>query len=310
MIVTVTMNPALDKTAELDKFEHASLNRLKHVEVDPGGKGINVSKTLMSFGMQSIATGFLGGNTGRYIEEMLQKQGIQTDFVYVDSETRTNMKVVEPHGILTELNEPGPTVGEEAIHALKHKLQEIAGPEVLFVLSGSVPAGTDSMIYADIIRCVKNKGAKVLLDADGPLFEHALVAQPDIIKPNRFELEQYFQVTTKLSEQEIVSYAKKLRDKGIGMVAVTLGGEGAIFILQDKIVRADGLQVEAHSTVGAGDAMVAALAYGIDKKLDDETCIRLAMATSAGAVMTVGTKPPTWEQIKELESKVKMTEFE
>lgn len=308
MIVTVTMNPALDKTAELDRFEHAALNQLKNVVVDPGGKGINVSKTLTSFGVESIATGFLAGNIGRSIEEMLERQGIRTDFIHVEGETRTNLKVVEPHGILTELNEPGFTIDESTEDKLLDKVASLAAPDTFFVLTGSAPMGTNPFIYAKMIQRVKNQGAKILLDAAGKLLIHGIEAKPDIVKINRFEMEQYMNAIGDLSKQEIIKCAKRLCDSGIEMVVVTLDSDGALFITHDKVVKAEGLHVEAHSAVGAGDAMAAALAYGITQKLSKEECIRLSVATSAGAVMTVGTKPPTREQIKMLESKVKFTE--
>ncbi len=330
MIITVTMNPALDKTVELDRFEHAALNQLKNVVVDPGGKGINVSKTLASLGAESIATGFIAGSTGRNIEEMLEKQGIKTDFIHVNGETRMNLKVVEPHGILTELNEPGFMIDENATKQLLDKLENLAVPDTFFVLTGSGPMGISPTIYAEIMQRLRSKGVKVLLDATGELLIHGIEAKPDIVKINRYEMSQYILAVgnileqeqkgnencmlskqkqqlckdVKLSEQEIIECAKELCGRGIEMVVVTMDSDGALFIRQDKVVRAEGLYVDAHSAVGAGDAMAAALAYGITNKLSDEECIRLAMATSAGAVMTVGTKPPTWEQVKVLQQQV------
>lgn len=304
MIITVTMNPAIDKTADIETFQYDSLNRISRTVHDAGGKGINVSKTILHLGGKSIATGFLAGDSGTFIEKSLQKMGIETDFVWVEGETRTNMKVVDNRGKVTEFNEPGPTILAKDLEALILKLEKMANPEVLFVLAGSVPKGIDKDVYGQIIEKVKKKGAKVFLDADGELFVKALEAKPDFIKPNNYELQQYFKFNGEASERDLIKMGKALQDKGIGSVAISLGSKGALFILPVGVIKVPGLKVEAHSTVGAGDAMVAALAYGIDAKLSIEECIKFGVATSAGAVTTVGTKPPSRELVEQLKEQV------
>ena len=304
MIITVTMNPAIDKTVTIDRLCPGGLNRIKEVEYDAGGKGINVSKTIKALGGESIATGFLGGNTGKNIEMILDENGICHDFVWVNGETRTNTKIVEENGSVTELNEPGPVIGEEQLKALMDKLEAYADENALFILAGSIPSGVDKQIYADIIRLVHAKGAKVLLDADGDLFRNSLDAVPDMIKPNRVELEEYAGIDYRSSDEEILNLARELLGRGIDTVAVSMGKSGAMLIRNGFEVKCPALAVKAHSTVGAGDAMVAALAYSYDQKLGHEETARLCMATSAGAVTTVGTKPPKKEVVEELKKQV------
>ncbi len=304
MIVTVTMNPAIDKTVDIDRLEHGGLNRIQSVEMDAGGKGINVSKTIKAIGGESIATGFLGGRSGKIIQEVLREQGIGTDFVWLEADTRTNTKVVESTGEVTELNEPGPAATEEQVEELIQKLEAYAGENTLFVLAGSIPAGMDKNIYAVIMDRVHAKGAKVLLDADGELFVHGLEAGPDILKPNRVELEQYYHLDYRASEEELVSMGKQLLCKGTEMVAISLGQMGALFVGENGVIRCPGLKVKSHSTVGAGDAMVASLAYSWDRKLSLEDTVTLGMAVSAGAVTTIGTKPPAMDVVEELKKQV------
>lgn len=304
MIITVTMNPAIDKTVEIDQLLPGGLNRIRKVEYDAGGKGINVSKTIRELGGTSIATGFLGGNAGKTIQSVLGKKEIGNDFIQVDGETRTNTKVFEKNGAVTELNEPGPVISEDQIHALLQKLEDYADDHTLFVLAGSIPAGVDRNIYAEIIRLVHKKGAKVLLDADGELFRNSLEAVPDIIKPNRVELEEYAGFDYRASQEELLNLARKIRQKGIGTVAVSMGKSGAMLVKDGYEVRCPALSVKAHSTVGAGDAMVAALAYSWDQGLDDDALTRLCIAASAGAVTTIGTKPPTRELVDQLAEQV------
>lgn len=308
MIVTVTMNPAIDKTVDIDSLEHGGLNRIKHVEMDAGGKGINVSKTIHELGGSSVVTGFIAGNTGKMIENVMREKNILSDFVEVEGETRTNTKVYEESGLLTELNEPGPVISKEDLQTLLDKLEGYASEDTLFVLAGSVPRGVDKDIYQRIIKMVHAKNAKVLLDADGELFTKALEAAPDIIKPNRVELEQYAGFDYIASEQEIIGIAEKLMEKKIGRIAVSMGKNGAIFLEDGRKIRCQGLQVKTHSTVGAGDAMVAGLSYAWDQKLPWDETVKLCMAVSAGAVTTIGTKPPTKELVDSLMEQVVMKE--
>ncbi|MDO4303220.1 MAG: 1-phosphofructokinase [Bacillota bacterium] len=304
MIITVTMNPAIDKTVEIDKLIPGGLNRIRKVEYDAGGKGINVSKTIRELGGKSIATGFLGGNAGKTIESVLNEKGIKNDFIWVEGETRTNTKVFEENGAVTELNEPGPEISEEKLEQLMEKLKGYAGAGTLFILSGSIPVGVDKQIYARIIRRVHEMGGEVLLDADGELFRNALKEQPDIIKPNCMELEEYAGYNYRASKEELLTLARELKNQGIGTIAVSMGKSGSMFVHGDYEAVSPALSVKAHSTVGAGDAMVAALAYAWNEKLSDDDTVRLCVAAAAGAVTTIGTKPPGRELVDELMQQV------
>lgn len=306
MIVTVTMNPAIDKTVEIERLRHGGLNRIRKVEYDAGGKGINVSKTIRELGGKSVAMGFLAGNSGKTIANVLGEKGIENDFVWVEGETRTNTKVYEKDGTLTELNEPGPAVTEAAVEKLLEKLEEYAGKDTLFVLSGSIPDGVPKDIYARITRRVHEKGSRVLVDADGELFRIALEARPDMIKPNRVELEELFGLAADACDEELWKAARSLQNQGIETIAVSMGKEGAMFFIGEYQAKCPALSVKIHSTVGAGDAMVAALAYAWEQKTEKEKMVRMCMAVSAGAVMTVGTKPPSAELVETLKKQVEI----
>ncbi len=309
MIVTVTMNPAIDKTVEIDSFLRGGLNRIKRAVYDAGGKGINVSKTIAALGGKTLATGFLGGNNGRTISNVLDGLGIENDFVWVGGETRTNTKVFEENGMLTELNEPGPEIPEEKTEELIKKLEGLAEENVLFVLSGSIPKGVKPDIYERITRLAHNKGARVLSDADGELFRRSLSEIPDIIKPNRAELEEYAGLDYRASEDELLEIADSFVKKGIKTVAVSMGGSGAIILKDGRRVKCPALSVKTHSTVGAGDAMVAALAYAEENNMSFENTVKMCMAVSAGAVTTIGTKPPSRELVDSLITQVTIKEL-
>lgn len=292
MIITVTMNPAIDKTIE------------QNVILDAGGKGINVSKTIKALGGDSIAVGFLGSENKTEFLSLLEEFDIKTDFLEVKGKTRVNTKVVETNGNVTENNEVGPYVCEEIIEQLKDRLLQYANKETLFVLSGSVPLGVPKTIYMELIEILHKKEAKVFLDADGKLFSYGLCAKPDIIKPNREELARYCGVSKDMSEDEIIAAGEQFLDSGIGTVIISLGSDGAYFFTKEKRLKLPGISVEAQSTVGAGDAMVAAFCYGMEQKLSFEDCAKLAVATSAGAVETAGTRPPKKERVEELYKRI------
>lgn len=171
-------------------------------------------------------------------------------------------------------------------------------------MSGSVPAGVDKHIYARIIRMVHEKEGAVLLDADGELLRFGLAAGPDIVKPNRKELEAYAGYENRASREELFGLADKLRELGAETAAISLGGEGALFARGNYKAFSPALTVKAHSTVGAGDAMVAALAFAWEKNLGAEETFRLCMASAAGAVTTAGTKPPDRMLVESLAGKV------
>ena len=305
MVITITMNPAIDKTVEINQWIHGGLNRITCVTKDAGGKGINVSKTIKALGGESLATGFLGGQTGENIQKRINELNISNDFVFVEEETRVNTKVVEIGGCVTELNEMGPTISDESMKLLLEVLNKYLKKETLLVLSGSVPNGVSKDIYRQITELAHKGGAKVFVDADGEVFTNALLAKPDIVKPNRLELEKY--VGHRLeSTEEIIESGKGLLEKGVKTVIISLGSEGAYFMDEKHTLYSPGLTVKVNSTVGAGDAMVAAFSWGLDQGLSFEECAKLAIATSAGAVTTVGTKPPEKSVVEEFLDQVIM----
>ncbi len=305
MIITVTMNPAIDKTVEIDSLVHGGLNRISKVTKDAGGKGINVSKTIKALGGESVATGFLGGETGASIRSILKKLVIQEDFVNIESETRVNTKVVETDGCVTELNEKGPSISNDSMQVFLDTLDKYLKKDQILILSGSIPNGVPKDIYKYLTERAREKGATIFVDADGELLANALLAKPDIVKPNKDELEKYMGRALN-SAEEVVEAGVKLLEKGVKTVIISLGAGGAYFINKEHTLYSPGLTVQVNSTVGAGDAMVAAFSYGMDQGLSFEDCAKLAMATSAGAVTTVGTKPPTKATVDELLSMVTM----
>jgi len=300
MIYTVTLNPAIDKTVVIDNFEAGKVNRIKELRKDPGGKGLNVSKTVKALSGHSAALCITGGRSG---DELLAlADGLTDEIICVRclGETRTNLKITDPalHTV-TDINEPGPVVGADTLDELKNRLLDRVLPGDTVVLSGSLPAGAAASLYYDWTLSLKSAGAGVILDADGDALRLGINAAPLLIKPNDTELCRL--LGKELSGMnELCDAAAELRDRGIENVVISLGEKGALFAFGGDIYVADAPKVPVISTVGAGDALVAALAYAIDTGISNEETCRLAIAASAAKVMCSGSQPPEPDIIERL----------
>ena len=304
MIVTVTMNPAVDRTVLLDHLEKGGLNRILSKKTDAGGKGINVSKTIKTLGLKSVATGLIGGKGGKMIEKMMHDQEIETDFVTIEGNTRINIKVTESDGNVTELNEMGPHISQEELEKLRLKLEKYADEETIFVFSGSVPEGVPKNFYAEMMEMVHKKGSRVFLDADQELLKKGLEARPDFLKISEKELGDLF--GEKIQEEKRAAVlGARLLEMGVGFLAITREEKGAIFLTPDFCVKCPRLKVPVVSSVGAGDGMVGALVSGWEEGISFEAGIRLAMAVSAAAMTTEGPKFVDQMMVVKLYQKVK-----
>lgn len=305
MILTLTLNPAIDKTVVIPNFSEGAVNRIESVRTDIGGKGINVSKCLLVLGNISTAVAVWAGETGKRGKDYLIHSGFNSYSIELDEgETRTNLKIIDTEkNVNTDINEPGPTLDRRTFEGLMNTIDSMIKEDDILVLSGSLPKGLDSTAYRDMILFFKEKGVKTILDADGESFVYGIEAIPYLVKPNIDELCRYTKKELK-TEEEIISAARELVQKGIKEVVVSLGADGSLFVTADKVLKAEALKVPVQSTVGAGDSMVAALAHGLDCGVDEIKRLKLATAISAASVMLSGTQPPELETVKKLYKEV------
>mgnify|MGYP001689663874 FL=1 len=307
MIYTVTLNPALDKTATVENLRLDSVNRISELRVDPGGKGINVSKVVRELGAKTVAIALLGGHAGTMLRNMLAELGIECKVLEVEGETRTNLKIKDPAlKTNTDINEPGPEVTDEQLRGMLDGLVGEVGGGDIVVLSGSLPRGAAADTYKVWVAALKKTGAKVYLDADGDKLVRGIEAKPDLIKPNEIELGAMMGRALD-ADEKIVEAARELIDGGLDRVMVSMGGAGALYVARDVTIKANPVKVPVGSTVGAGDSVVAALAYAQDKGLSLEDTMRLAMATGAANVMQSGTQAAPRELVDSLIDKVVVT---
>ncbi|OFK23272.1 1-phosphofructokinase [Olsenella sp. HMSC062G07] len=309
MIRTVCLNPALDKTVQVDGFAVDAVNRISDVRIDAGGKGINVSKVIKELGGSSKAYALLAGSTGSRIADMVGQLGIDLVHVTPKGETRTNLKVVDKaRHTNTDINEPGPLVTSEDLEALLDLLLADLDAGDVVVLAGSLPKGAPTDTYARWIQAISEAGAQAFLDADGEVLAAGIAAGPALIKPNDHELADL--VGCDLPDTaSIVAAAHELMDKGARRVVVSLGGEGALFVTPERTVRARAPKVPVGSTVGAGDSVVAAVAVAQQAGLSIEETARLGVATGAANVMQSGTQAAPRSLVDDLAGKVTVEEL-
>ncbi|RKI12170.1 1-phosphofructokinase [Corallococcus praedator] len=305
-VVTVTLNAAIDQTLECPGFTAGAVNRVVAETRTPGGKGINVAAFLAGGSRPVTAAGFLGADNVTLFEALFHDRGIQDRCLRLLGSSRVNIKVVDrTSGAVTDLNLPGLRVPEEALDALGATLDALTEDHGCFVLSGSVPAGVPATIYATLTERLRARGAVVAVDTSGEPLRHAVAARPDFVKPNVHELGELLGRPLK-TPGDVGRAARELHASGIGLVVVSLGAEGALFVSHDGAWRALPPPVEVASTVGAGDALVAGvLAARLDGS-DLETCARRGTAFAAGKLARVGPVPPTPERVAALVGAVRM----
>jgi 1-phosphofructokinase len=298
------MNPAVDKTIVISDFRLNHVNRIESIQLDAAGKGINVSKSIKKLGGRTKTFAFLGGENGKYIEDTLEAERISIIPVYVPHNTRVNTKVVDyKNQTFTDINEPGGHVGDVALNKFKSILRQYVTSQSVVVFTGSVPKGVPSTIYKELIENYNAIGAITVLDADGDLLSEGIKACPKVVKPNIHELEKYLRRSLN-TDEDIIHAGKDLVKAGIEIVVISLGEKGAVLITEDLVYKAEGLEVDVKSTVGAGDSMLAGLCYGLNKNIPLEKTMALAIATSAANVMTEGSQPAEFDMIQKLVKKV------
>lgn len=307
MIFTVTLNPALDRELTVPDLATNEVLRAERVRVDCGGKGFNVSRTLAALGQRSVAVGLVGGPTGERLRAELAASGVETDFLEVAGETRTNVTIItSDHQRQIKVNEPGPPVSPAEQSALLDKVRCLARAGDWWVLSGSLPPGVDQAIYANVISIVQCAGAHALLDtSDGPL-RSGCEAAPFLVKPNAREASLLTGVAVAGSEAACLA-AARIHALGVPVVAVSLGSAGAVLSMHDGIWLGEPPPLRARNPSGAGDALLAGLLWGFTRRQSPPDALRSAVACGAAAASLDGTGVPPRSVVEKLARDVRVT---
>ena len=300
MIYTVTFNPSLDYVIQVDDLTLGRVNRTTKEAIFPGGKGVNVSVILSNLGIKSKALGFIAGFTGKQLEKMLTDFGCYTDFIELkEGLTRINVKVNSNEE--SEINGQGPNISDRAITELFEKLDCLQNGDIL-VLAGSIPNTLPEDIYESIMERLQTKGVRIVVDATKDLLLNVLKYHPFLIKPNNHELGEMFGVTLK-TDEEIITYAKKLQEKGARNVLSSMAGEGAVLIAENgEVYSSPAPKGTLVNGVGAGDSMVAGFMTGWMEKQDYEHAFRMGVATGSASAFSeyLATRPEVEEVYKQL----------
>jgi 1-phosphofructokinase family hexose kinase len=300
MIYTVTLNPAVDRELVVPAIEFDSVLRAVDWRVDCGGKGFNVSRQLMALGTPSIAVGFAGGRNGELLREGLHALGIQTDFVWVDGETRTNVSIVsQTQNHYVKANEPGPEIQAARQEALLEKIRSLAQPGDWWVLAGSLPPGVPEMSYAQIIANLKERHAKAILDTSGTALDHGCKASPHLVKPNAYEAQKLTGLPVN-SPAEIAAAAAAILRMGPAHIVISLGKEGAMLLEEDQVWLARSPRIEERNPIGAGDSMVGGLVWGLHQNLGLREALRWGLACGAATASLSGTAVGTQALVETL----------
>lgn len=285
MILTVTLNAAIDKRYVVEGYQVGQVNRVKECSYVPGGKGLNVSKPAAIYGAEVVATGFVGGHAGNYIEDSLKPFGIKSEFYHVEAESRSCINIWdEVNHVQTEFLEPGFTLTEKEFEGFEEKFRTLVTDAKVVAMSGSVPKGLDGTAYQRLVKIGKKAGKQVILDTSGKLLEMGIQASPTLIKPNIDEIRM---LTGKTCNDiaEIIDAAKEIHKNGVKIVAVSLGSDGSLAVGEEGTFRAKVPKIDAVNTVGCGDSMIAGFAVGMEEGLSLPEMLKKASAISAAAAM-------------------------
>ena len=286
-VLTITLNAAVDKTYVVNNFTLDRVHRPQEMKSVAGGKGINVARVCKTLGKPSLASGFVAGHNGRFIENHLKMEGIPFDFVRVKGESRLCIAIVDlVNKTQTEVNEWGPPVGEREARRLERKVKELLPRASFLVFSGSAPPGTPQDIFARLTILAKDVGVPAILDTSGELLRFGLEARPFMVKPNIRELE-YLVGGDLNDEKDVIEAMRAISDRA-EIVVVTMGKEGAIMLADGETIHTPGLDVPFVSALGSGDSFLAGFICGLLDNLSLEDCLRLGNACGAANVMVVG----------------------
>ncbi|HBM10957.1 1-phosphofructokinase [Pseudomonas sp. Choline-3u-10] len=304
-VLTVTLNPALDLTVRLPSLRVGEVNRSDSLEVHAAGKGLNVAQVLADLGHQLTVTGFLGEGNPQAFEQLFAARGFADEFVRVAGDTRSNIKLAEADGQVTDINGPGLAVSDAHRSELLERIKRLAPAHELVVVAGSLPRGVNDEWFVELLRLLKQMGTRVALDTSGAALRVGLATAPWLIKPNEEELAEARDI--ELAEPEALAQeARRLQVEGIEHVVVSQGADGVSWFAPGAGLHAYPPKVRVVSTVGAGDSLLAGMLHGLLEGWPAERTLTHATAIAAQAVGQVGFGITDTAQLAELQAAVRL----
>lgn len=303
MIVSITLNPSVDRTLFVSSFKPRDTNRVERTETDAGGKGVNLARVAKELDGRVFATGFLGGRTGRIVQQTLEAEAVEHSFVEVEGETRLNITVGDGQGPPTSFNERGPEISLHDWSALCDFLEELYPAATYVAMGGSLPPGVPADAYLILQRAAREYGCLSVVDADGYALQNAMREPPFLVKPNADEASRYLRREVRTMEDGLAA-AREFVARGVEVAIVSMGAAGAALSSPEEEYLARPPQVEAVSTIGSGDSLVAGFLVGLEQGMSFREALRLGVAAGTATAMTNGSEIGRRETILSLVKEV------
>ncbi|MHB0913646.1 MAG: 1-phosphofructokinase [Armatimonadota bacterium] len=295
MILTVTLNPAVDETITVPHLQIGETHRISATTFDPGGKGLNVARVVRRLGRSAVVVAPVGGETGDFVEYRLRREGVERRLVEIDAPTRVNISILDKT-TQTNFNHEGPELAPSELDTVRREVEAGLPDAKLLVLGGSLPPGVPVNIYASLIE---SAGVPTVLDTSGEALAEGVRARPFMLKPNRREAEELLAMKID-GVAGAVTAGRRLIDLGIELAVISMGKDGLVAVSREGAWRAVPPDVPVGSTLGAGDSLVAGISIGVTEGMSLPESLALGTAAAAATVMTPGTELCRPEDVREL----------
>ena len=305
MITTVTINPAIDRNVSADRLVFEDRAYILARSESAGGRGINASCVLNSFGAKTLAIATCGGKNGEIFEKLLRAYGFPIELVSIKQEIRTNLTISDKHGLTVKLNELGPAIEQAELDRLEEVVRANLSKTTYLMLCGSLPPGVPSHFYCRLIEAAKANNVPTLIDTDGDALHHALEANPTVVSPNQQEAERLLNRAL-ITRTHFHEAAVRILGMGAQTVVLSLGARGAVGADGNKLIEAVPPRIDAVCPIGAGDAMAAAFVWAMHEKKDFADALRWGVAAGTAATCLPGVRLPSFKETKDMYKRVEV----
>jgi 1-phosphofructokinase family hexose kinase len=309
LIVTLTINPTIDRVISVDRLAFEDRAYINSTHESAGGRGINSSCVIHSFGGQTLAVLICGGDAGKRLHEHLQCDGLPFQVVPVENEIRTNLTITDKHGLTVNLNEAGPTLSKPEVTRVEREVKELLDRAAWLMICGSLPPGVPPSLYARLIAAARKKKVKTLLHADGEALREGIEERPTLVTPNQQEAERLLERTL-LTRTHYLEAAERIRTMGPESVVLSLGSRGAIGAFREGLFEALPPRVDAVCPIGAGDALSAAYTWSMERKNNAVEALRWGVAAGTASARLPGMSFASLEQTREIYKQVELRRSE
>jgi 1-phosphofructokinase family hexose kinase len=299
LILTLTINPALDRNVMVDRLAFEDRGYILDTSDSPGGRGINASKVIHAFGAKTLAIAISGGATGKRFESLSGCCSFPMDLVRIRSEMRTNLTIIDKQGLTVKLNERGPELAKQELDCVAAEVEKHLDAATWLLLCGSLPPGVPPHFYTDLIEAARKRKVKVLLDTDGDALLHGLEGKPTAVCPNQQEAERLLNRAL-IARTHLIDAVQRIHGMGAESVILSLGSRGAIAIRNGEMLEVVPPRIDALCPIGAGDALAAAFAWAMQRKLSFAEAVRWGVAAGTASAKLPGVTFASLEQTREV----------